>query len=68
MTFILHAAYGRTYETPDAATLDWLAGKDFRIGATGPYCSIRDSEHIHRMRDVYLKYAHGLVLIEPQTA
>ena len=67
MALILHAAYGRAYKTPEAATADWLAGKDFRIGA-GPYCSIRDSEHLHKDHDVYLKYALGLVLIEPQPA
>lgn len=38
---ILTGAYGRKYDTPEAAMKDWQDGKDFRI-IDGPYCSIRD--------------------------
>lgn len=34
-------AYGRTYETQEAAQADWDAEKDFKI-ITGPYFSKRD--------------------------
>lgn len=37
-------AYGRVYQTTDAAVQDWLAGKDFKIRGDGPYCSVRDTE------------------------
>ena len=37
-------AYGRVYNTTDAAVQDWLAGKDFRVRNSGPYLSIRDTE------------------------
>lgn len=41
-TIILMPAFGRRYETKQAAVADWEAGKDFRIQGTSTYCSIRD--------------------------
>ena len=37
----VHGAYGRQYESWDAAKSDWLGGRDFKI-FEGPYFSIRD--------------------------
>jgi hypothetical protein len=34
-------AYGRVYDSPEAALNDWKSGKDFKI-VGGSYCSIRD--------------------------
>ena len=48
MKWVLDAAYGRKYKTPEAAMADWHAGKDFRIAAgpayVGSYCSKRDED------------------------
>ena len=41
----LAAAYGRKYSTEKEALLAWIGGKDFKI-VNGPYCSIRDIEHM----------------------
>jgi hypothetical protein len=41
-------AYGRVYNTTNAAVQDWLAGKDFRVRGSGPYLSIRDTETLKR--------------------
>lgn len=38
-------AYGRVYNSVEAMIADWTVGKDFRIW-NGPYCSIRDLEHL----------------------
>lgn len=40
-TVYVTGAYGRSYESVEAAKADWEAGKDFRI-VSGPYISIRD--------------------------
>ena len=48
MVVVLLPAYGRTYETIEAAEKDWDAGKDFRI-LGGPYCSIRDKALLNDM-------------------
>lgn len=41
--YILVPAYGRSYFSTADARKDWEAGKDFRVGRNGPYCSIRDA-------------------------
>lgn len=41
----LAPAYGRDYKSLDTVTVDFLAGKDFKmasLGHGGTYCSIRD--------------------------
>jgi hypothetical protein len=43
---ILYPAYGRSYTSWLKAYTDWHIGKDFRLGEDGPYCSIRDAEHL----------------------
>ena len=48
MVVVLLPAYGRTYETIEAAEKDWNEGKDFRI-LNGPYCSIRDQTLLNDM-------------------
>jgi hypothetical protein len=42
---LLHAAYGRVYNTASEAEKDWADGKDFKI-VNGPYTSIRDEEQL----------------------
>lgn len=42
---VLVPAYGRVYNSVEAMMTDWNAGKDFRIW-NGPYCSVRDLEHL----------------------
>ena len=44
---VLFPAYGREYIMPDEVRGDWLAGKDFRLGSNGPYCSIRDVDALN---------------------
>ena len=50
---ILMPAYGRRYETNEAALADWNAGKDFRVVGCGPYTSKRDemqlAQHHHNV-------------------
>lgn len=46
----LLGAYGRIYTTKETALSDWNKGKDFKI-LNGPYCSIRDIDHIKRLHD-----------------
>lgn len=48
MVVVLLPAYGRTYETIEAAEKDLNEGKDFRI-LNGPYCSIRDQALLNDM-------------------
>lgn len=43
---ILFPAYGRTYSSVEKMIKDWDAGKDFRVGPFGPYCSIRDKQYL----------------------
>lgn len=43
-------AYGRNYSSAAAALTDWKAGKDFKI-VGGPYCSIRDVNHLKMIGD-----------------
>jgi hypothetical protein len=54
---VLQPAYGRRYATIKDMVADWEAGKDFSLGGRwrGPYCSIRDLEHIRSTyRSMYL--------------
>ena len=44
---VLRPAYGRVYETAEAAIKDWQVGKDFQI-VNGPYCSIRDIRRLEQ--------------------
>ena len=56
---ILVGAYGRTYDTIEAAKVDWESGKDFKILA-GPYCSIRDIKKMKEMNhDIVIRILHG---------
>ena len=49
-------AYGRNYKTEEAALLDWIGGKDFRISG-GPYCSIRDIDQMKTQFDeIQMRY------------
>lgn len=43
---VLTPAYGASYKTREDMALAWRAGKDFRVGITGPYCSIRDMDEL----------------------
>lgn len=52
---LIVGAYGRKYDTLDAAKIDWEAGKDFKI-LKGPYCSIRDTAAFEAM-------GHAVVLL-----
>jgi hypothetical protein len=54
----LTSAFGRDYRSADAAHNDWLAGKDFRIGIDGPYCSNRDVNMLYAqgVRTIRLRY------------
>lgn len=57
---VLLPAYGRQYDTLDAAEADWLAGKDFRI-LKGPYCSLRDAPLLKDMgHEIVLKAGKNL--------
>ena len=40
-TMFLRPAYGRSYQSQQAAVKDWNNGADFKI-INGPYCSSRD--------------------------
>ena len=61
---LIVGAYGRKYDTLDAAKIDWEAGKDFRI-VRGPYCSIRDTEMFKSMgHAVVLRAGPNLELSE----
>jgi hypothetical protein len=54
-------AYGRRYRSREAALRDWLAGKDFQI-LGGPYCSIRDLDHMRQeYARMYIQYESGTV-------
>lgn len=48
LNLILMPAYGKRYQTNSEALADWNAGKDFRVVGCGPYCSIRDKNHLQR--------------------
>lgn len=52
------AAYGRQYDTLEAARADWNAGKDFRL-TTGPYVSKSEAER-HGL-SVTVRYGRGKV-------
>lgn len=52
-------AYGREYKTLESMLADWKAGKDFRVGTSGPYCSVRDLDHMKR-----IYWAEDIVLCE----
>lgn len=45
MDLLIYPAYGRMYENGEQAKADWEDGKDFSLGAMGPYCSKRDIPH-----------------------
>lgn len=47
-TLYVIGAYGRNYDTLDAALADWEAGKDFKIAEDGPYLSKRDADQLKR--------------------
>lgn len=53
----LMAAYGRKDITKEAALSAWKNGKDFKI-VGGPYCSIRDLEHLKKMtsKGIFIEY------------
>ena len=58
----LLGAYGRTYATKEKALKDWNGGKDFKI-LNGPYCSIRDIDHMKRLHEkVCILLADGVQL------
>lgn len=55
----LTPAFGRDYPSAGAAAAHWAAGKDFRIGTDGPYCSIRDARtlHVRGVRTIRIRYS-----------
>lgn len=71
----LTPAFGRDYTSAGAAAAHWAAGKDFRIGIDGPYCSIRDASALHAqgVRTIRIRYsrlrnvAEIPLLLEPGT-
>lgn len=38
MDLTLTPAYGRDYQSAEAAQADWEANKDFKIASIGPHC------------------------------
>jgi hypothetical protein len=62
----LTPAYGRDYRGAAAASADWAAGRDFRIGTDGPYCSIRDGRALHAqgVRTIRIRYARLRNVVE----
>jgi hypothetical protein len=62
----LTPAFGRDYRSAGQATEHWAAGKDFRIGTDGPYCSIRDARSLHArgVRTIRIRYARLRNVVE----
>lgn len=56
-------AYGRVYKSKEAVVKDWQAGKDFLIDG-GPYCSIRDLNHMrNQFQNIYIDYGMGTLQV-----
>jgi len=51
-------AYGRDYKTACETLIDWNNGKDFKIAATGQYCSNRDD-----IEDVWIRYNQNRMIV-----
>ena len=63
---VLIPAYGRHYESAEAAIADWNAGKDFR-SLNGPYTSNREWKHIRNagFSAVRLAWQHSPLQLTP---
>lgn len=59
---ILQGAYGRVYSNWIQASVDWYAGKDFKIEG-GPYCSNRDEDMLRDMGQVWFRVKETQLVI-----
>jgi hypothetical protein len=59
-TLTLVGAYGRQYAAKATVLKEWNEGKDFQI-LNGPYCSIRDIEHMRMTNNhIVIRYGKGM--------
>ena len=56
-------AYGRNYASGKEAVDDFKKGKDFKLGAYSPYCSIRDFNQGAMVQVRYGKYYQEVKLV-----